>query len=135
MIRAEGLVKQFGRLRAVDGFSFEVAPGEIYGLLGPNGAGKTTCTRMLSCLLQPTDGTAWVAGHRIDREARTIRGKIGVLTELPGLYSRLTPSEYLNFFAQVQGVAGPPRRGRGEQVLPLGGVWGWGSTVMRALSK
>jgi ABC-2 type transport system ATP-binding protein len=86
-------------------------------------------------LLQPTDGTAWVAGHRIDREARTIRGKIGVLTELPGLYSRLTPSEYLHFFAQVQGVPGPQRRARVEQVLRLVGMWDRRSSVMRAFSK
>src|SRR5438105_6686794 len=104
MIRAVGLVKSFGAFRALDGFSFEVEPGEIYGLLGPNGAGKTTTTRILSCLLRPSSGTGWVAGHSIDTEAHVIRGKIGILTEVPGLYARLTPAEYLDFFASVQAV-------------------------------
>jgi ABC-2 type transport system ATP-binding protein len=135
MILAQGLVKHFGAARAVDGLSFEVGPGEIYGLLGPNGAGKTTTTRILSCLLRPTAGTAYVAGHRIDREARTIRGKIGVLTELPGLYTRLTPIEYLDFFGQVQGVAGAGRRGQVERVLHLVGMWDRRDSIMRTFSK
>ncbi|MCA1646777.1 MAG: ABC transporter ATP-binding protein [Chloroflexi bacterium] len=135
MIRAAGLVKSFGSFRAVDGFSFEVEPGEIYGLLGPNGAGKTTTTRMLSCLLRPSSGTAWVAGHSIDTAAHLIRGKIGILTEVPGLYTRLTPIEYLDFFATVQSVARGTRAARIEQVLKLVGMWGQRRAVMHAFSK
>ena len=135
MIRALGLVKSFGAFHAVDGFSFEVEPGEIYGLLGPNGAGKTTTTRMLSCLLRPSGGTAWVAGHSIDTAAHLIRGKIGILTEVPGLYTRLTPVEYLDFFATVQGVPRMPRAARIEEVLRLVGMWDERRAVMRAFSK
>jgi len=135
MIRADRLVKSFGGLRAVDGFSFEVAPGEIYGLLGPNGAGKTTTTRMLSCLLRPSGGTAWVAGYSTETAAHRIRGKIGILTEIPGLYGRLTPYEYLDFFATVQDVPSARRAVRIEEVLRLVDMWERRRTVMRTFSK
>jgi ABC-2 type transport system ATP-binding protein len=135
MIRAQRLVKNFGAFRAVDGFSFEIEPGEIYGLLGPNGAGKTTTTRMLSCLLRPSGGTAWVAGHSIDTDAHCIRGKIGILTEVPGLYARLTPLEYLEFFASVQNVPASRRPARIEEVLRLVDMWDRRRSVMRAFSK
>src|SRR5438445_3504019 len=135
MISANKLVKSFGDFRAVNGFSFEVEPGEIYGLLGPNGAGKTTTVRMLSCLLRPSGGTAWIAGHSIGTDAHLIRGKIGILTEVPGLYARLTPYEYLDFFATVQGVPGARRIARIEEVLRLVGMWDRRRSVMRAFSK
>ena len=125
MIRAQALVKQFpGALRAVDGLSFDVAPGEIYGLLGPNGAGKTTAMRMLSALLQPTSGTATVAGFSVIDEPREVRAHIGILTEVPGLYTRLTPAEYLDFFAQIYGMRQQPSRAaRLEEMLRLVGLW------------
>jgi ABC-2 type transport system ATP-binding protein len=135
VIRAQGLVKCFGTFRAVDGFSFEVEPGEIYGLLGPNGAGKTTTTRMLSCLLRPSAGTAWVAGYSIDTDAQRIRSQIGILTEVPGLYARLTPLEYLDFFAAAQDVPRAERAARIQEVLQLVGMWDRRRSVMRAFSK
>lgn len=135
MIRAQKLVKVFGGVRAVDQFTFEVGRGEIYGLLGPNGAGKTTTTRMLSCLLRPTSGSAWVAGHPIGAGAHIIRGKIGILTEVPGLYSRLTPLEYLDFFASMQDMPRPQRAARIEELLQLVGMWDWRRSVMQAFSK
>src|SRR5438270_1873111 len=137
MIRAQALIKQFpGALRAVDGLSFDVAPGEIYGLLGPNGAGKTTAMRMLSALLQPTSGTATVAGFSIIDEPREVRAHIGILTEVPGLYTRLTPAEYLDFFAQIYGMRQKPSRAaRVEEMLRLVGLWDRRATVMRTFSK
>ena len=135
MIAASGLVKTFGHFRAVDGFSFEVAPGEIYGLLGPNGAGKTTTTRMLSCLLRPTAGTAVVAGHSVESDAHQVRARIGILTEVPGLYLRLTPVEYLDFFGQVHGLRGEHRRARVEECLRLVDLWERRRAVMRGFSK
>src|SRR5947207_252391 len=135
MIRAQKLFKVFGGVRAVDQFTFEVGRGEIYGLLGPNGAGKTTTTRMLSCLLRPTSGNAWVAGHPIDAGAHIIRGKIGILTEVPGLYGRLTPLEYLDFFASMQDMPRPQRAARIEELLQLVGMWDWRRSVMQAFSK
>lgn len=139
MIRAEGLVKVFeqgrGR-RAVDGLSFEVEPGAIYGLLGPNGAGKTTAMRLLSALLRPTAGTAIVAGYSIEDQPHEVRARIGILTEVPGLYLRLKPFEYLDFFASLQGLRDKPQRAaRVEEVLRLVGLWDRRSSVMRTFSK
>jgi ABC-2 type transport system ATP-binding protein len=136
MLRAQGLVKVFGSLRAVDGLSFEVEPGEIYGLLGPNGAGKTTAMRLFSALLRPTAGAAVVAGFSVVDQPREVQARIGILTEVPGLYARLTPSEYLDFFAQMYGPASMSRRAaRVEQMLRLVGLWDRRSSVMRAFSK
>ena len=143
MIRVRGLCKVFpgslqsrGAVRAVDGLSFDVDAGEIYGLLGPNGAGKTTAMRLLSALLQPTAGTAEVAGFSIIDQPREVRARIGILTEVPGLYSRLTPAEYLDFFAQVQGLRQSTRRAaRVEEMLRLVGLWDRRRDVMRTFSK
>jgi len=137
MIRAERLVKEFaGPLRAVNGLSFEVEPGEIYGLLGPNGAGKTTALRLLSALLEPTSGTAVVAGFSVREQPREVRARIGILTEVPGLYLRLTPAEYLDFFAQVHGLRpASARAARVEEMLKLVGLWDRRRSMMRTFSK
>jgi ABC-type multidrug transport system ATPase subunit len=132
MIRAQGLVKDFpGPLRAVDGLSFEVSPGEIYGLLGPNGAGKTTAMRLLSALMRPTAGSAEVAGFSVTDQPAQVRARIGILTEVPGLYLRLTPAEYLDFFAQVHGLRQAAlRAARVEEMLRLVGLWDRRRSVM-----
>jgi ABC-2 type transport system ATP-binding protein len=137
MIRAESLVRDFaGPMRAVDHLSFEVEPGEIYGLLGPNGAGKTTAMRLLSALLQPTSGTAVVAGFSVLEEPREVRARIGILTEVPGLYLRLTPAEYLDFFAQIHGQRQKAvRNARVEELLTLVGLWDRRRSMMRTFSK
>jgi ABC-2 type transport system ATP-binding protein len=137
MIRAEGLVKDFaGPLRAVSGLSFEVEPGEIYGLLGPNGAGKTTALRLLSALLRPTAGTAVVAGFSVVDQPAEVRARIGILTEVPGLYLRLSPAEYLDFFAQVHGQRqAAVRAARVEEMLRLVGMWDRRGSMMRTFSK
>jgi ABC-2 type transport system ATP-binding protein len=137
VIRAEGLVKIFaGPVRAVDHLSFEVEPGEIYGLLGPNGAGKTTAMRLLSALLQPTSGTAVVAGFSVLEQPREVRARIGLLTEVPGLYLRLTPAEYLDFFAEVHGQERKAlRNARVEELLTLVGLWDRRRIMMRTFSK
>jgi len=137
VIRAQGLVKEFpGPLRAVDGVSLDVEAGEIYGLLGPNGAGKTTAMRLLSALLRPTAGTATVAGFSVIDAPDEVRARIGILTEVPGLYVRLTPVEYLDFYAQIQGLTNKRRRGaRVEEMLRLVGLWDRRGSVMRTFSK
>ncbi|MBX5483023.1 MAG: ABC transporter ATP-binding protein [Myxococcaceae bacterium] len=100
-IRVEGLGKRFGTRVAVEGLSFEVAPGEVFGLLGPNGAGKTTTVRMLTGLLTPTWGDATVAGISSRHGGEDLRRKVGLLTEQPGLYDRLTGKENLLFFIKL----------------------------------
>ena len=136
MIHADGLVRDFdepGHVRAVDHLSFEVEAGEIYGLLGPNGAGKTTAMRLLSALLRPTSGEAIVAGYSVLDQPTEVRAHVGILTEVPGLYTRLTPLEYLEFFAQIYGLEKPATRI--EEMLRLVGLWDRRRSVMRAFSK
>jgi ABC-2 type transport system ATP-binding protein len=88
----------------VDGVDLDVAPGEILALLGPNGAGKTTTVRMLSAILKPSEGRAWVSGFDTVRDARQVRHAVGLLTEFPGLYLRMRGEEYLAFFGELQGM-------------------------------
>lgn len=104
LIRADRLVKEFDGLRAVDGISFEVARGETFGFLGPNGAGKTTTIRMLTAQLSPTSGGAWVAGFDIVTQDEALKGRIGVVFELPNVYKRLSARDNLSFFARLYGV-------------------------------
>jgi ABC-2 type transport system ATP-binding protein len=105
-------------------------------LLGPNGAGKTTAMRLLSALLRPTSGTATVAGFSVLDEPREVRARIGILTEIPGLYPRLTPAEYLDFFAQVHGQRqAAARAARVEELLTLVGLWDRRRSMMRTFSK
>ncbi len=103
-IRAAGLVKSFGALRAVDGVTFELAPGRIYGLLGPNGSGKTTLIRLLAGLTLPTAGYAEVLGTRMP--SRQNLERIGYMTQADGVYTALTVAENLRFFGAVYGVDG-----------------------------
>lgn len=111
MVETVGLSKTFqdpkrGSVVACDGVSFSAQPGEIVGLLGVNGAGKTTCLRMLSTVLQPSGGTATVAGHRIDAEPQRVRASIGFLSASTALYGRLTPLELLGYFGGLYGLSG-----------------------------
>ena len=105
-IRVEGLEKRFGARLAVSGLTFEVKPGEVFGLLGPNGAGKTTTVRMLTGLLEPSAGRAAVCGVELPLrdDGVTLRRKVGLLTEQPGLYDRLTARENLEFFIRLNEV-------------------------------
>ncbi len=104
-IRAAGLVKAFGTIRAVDDVSFELAPGRIYGLLGPNGSGKTTLIRLLTGMARPTAGVAEVLGTRMP--SRQVLARVGYMTQADGIYPTLTVGENARFFAAVYGVRGP----------------------------
>lgn len=99
-IEASDVVKVFGGIRALDGLSFKVEPGEVYGLIGPNGAGKTTALRIVSTLLTPTSGTVKVFGHEIVNEAEEVRKIISYLPEEAGAYKYLSGLEYLEFMSK-----------------------------------
>ncbi len=107
MIRTENLTKVFHiskktpPIMAVEGLSITVAEGEVFGFLGPNGAGKTTTVRMLSSLIAPTSGRAWVNGHEIGKEDEQIRQTVGILTETPGMYDRLSAEKNLTIYARL----------------------------------
>ena len=109
MITVTNLCKEFtdkkrGLIKAVDQVSFECQPGEIFGLLGPNGAGKTTTLRMLATILQPTSGTACIAGHDIVREPEKVRQNIGFLSGSAALYERMTAREMVTYFGELYGL-------------------------------
>ena len=89
-IRTNQLTKRFGPLAAVDHLTLEVAEGEIFGLVGPDGAGKTTTMRLLTAIMDPTSGQAWVAGHHVIRDAEKIKQSIGYMSQRFGLYPDLT---------------------------------------------
>jgi len=118
-IRVETLTRKFGDLTAVDGVSFSVPRGELFGLLGPNGAGKTTTINMLSTLLRPTEGRADVAGYDVARSRDDVRKNIGVVFQEPALDGQLTGRENLEFHAMMYGMEREERRGRIEEVLGL----------------
>jgi ABC-2 type transport system ATP-binding protein len=101
-VRATDLVKTFGSIRAVDGVSFEIAAGRIYGLLGPNGSGKTTLIRLLTGMARPTSGRAEVLG--VPMPSRAVLARIGYMTQSDGIYPGLTVGENVRFFAAVYGV-------------------------------
>ncbi len=117
MIEAEQLHKAFGNFVAVRDVSLRVEPGGVLALLGPNGAGKTTTVRMLSGILVPTSGRARIAGLDVVAHAAQIRGRVGVLSELPGLYLRSTAREYLDFFGAVYGLSRAQREARMQELL------------------
>ncbi len=112
-IRTDKLTKTFDDLMAVDTLTFTVAEGEIFGLVGPDGAGKTTTMRLLTSIMEPTSGEAWVAGHHVVREAERIKEKIGYMSQRFGLYPDLSVMENIDFYADIYGV---PRKGRAEKI-------------------
>jgi ABC-2 type transport system ATP-binding protein len=121
MIRTENLTKRFKDILAVDGLTLEVAQGEVFGFLGPNGAGKTTTMRMLSALIAPTEGTAWINGYQVGVDDAAVRASIGLLTETPGLYPRLNAEQNLGLFAKLHGVE--DIAGQLRTYLTLLGLW------------
>ena len=119
MIEVQELVKAFGRFRAVDGVSLDVAPGEIHGFLGPNGAGKTTTIRMIAGLLAPTSGTVRIDGHDLAREPEAAKASLGFIPDRPFLYEKLTAGEFLRFHAGLYGADGDRLPARVAELLDL----------------
>jgi ABC-2 type transport system ATP-binding protein len=118
-IVVENLARRFGDLVAVDHVDFSVGRGEVFGFLGPNGAGKTTTIAMLTTLLRPTDGSARVAGHDVEREAARVRQAIGIVFQEPSLDERLTARENLEFHAVLYGMPRAERPTRITDALRL----------------
>jgi len=121
-IRVRGLTRRFGDFTAVDDVTFTVEDGEIFGFLGPNGAGKTTTIKMLTGLLEPSEGEGSVAGHDVRRERRALRASIGYMSQRFSLYGDLTVGENLELFSGLYGVTGPRRREREAWVLEMSGL-------------
>ena len=122
MIETNNLSKQFHDFMAVEDVNLSVQAGQILALLGQNGAGKTTTVRMLTALLQPTRGSARVAGFDVAKNGHDVRASVGVLTEHHGLYMRMTAVEYMDFFGQVYSLSPSARKARLENLLEYFGL-------------
>lgn len=121
MIHVENLSKKFDQTLAVDRLSLEIPQGEVFGFLGPNGAGKTTTVRLLTSLIAPSGGKAFVNGFEIGSQDDQIRRTVGVLTETPGLYDNLSAEYNLRLFAELYDVRDPA--GQVEKYLRMLGLW------------
>ncbi len=123
IIEVENLVKKFGDLAAVDGISFKVRPGEIFGFLGPNGAGKTTTISILCTLLRPSSGKALINGFDVVREQSQVRQSIGLVFQDPSLDERLSGLQNLRFHAMVYNIPASIREERIEKLLKMMELW------------
>lgn len=121
MIQTENLTKKFGDYVAVDRLTLDITDGEVFGFLGPNGAGKTTTIRMLTSLIAPTSGSARVYNLEVGRDDEQIRRNVGILTETPGMYDRLSAYRNLSIFARLYEVEKVDYQV--EKYLKLLGLW------------
>jgi len=130
-----GLTRRFGDLTAVDRVEFEVNGGEVFGFLGPNGAGKTTTVRMLTGVLDPTDGTAAIRGHNIRTHPLAAREHLGIVPEEANVYLDLSVWRNVMLMAELHGVARRERVAEGERLLEHLGLADRRKQKARALSK
>jgi ABC-2 type transport system ATP-binding protein len=121
-INVNGLTRSFPGVRAVDGLSFDVSVGEIFGLVGPDGAGKTTTLRMLAGILPPHAGTATVAGRDVVRHPESAKHALSYMPQRFGLYEDLTVDENIRFYADLFGVRKNERESRSTQLLKAAGM-------------
>ncbi len=128
MIRTEGSFQNFRRkqkapepFRRSTDLNLDIKQGEVFGFLGPNGAGKTTTVRMLCALIGSTSGRAWVNNYEVGRQSQQVRASVGILTEQPGMYDRLSAEKNLTIYAKLYGVKDVP--GQVEKYLRMLGLW------------
>lgn len=135
MIKVEGLSKIYGDNIAVDGISFEVKGGQIYGFLGPNGAGKSTTMNIITGYLSPTSGTVEVNGYLMGKDTLKAKQSIGYLPEIPPLYPDMTVLEYLRFAASIKGIDKSERKKRVEEVMNATDIKKMENRLIKHLSK
>lgn len=136
MIETTNLTRTFSNLTAVDNLNLHIEKGEVFGMLGPNGAGKTTTIRMLACLIAPTKGSARIAEYDIQKDPLKVRQSVGILTENPSLYERLTATENMEFFAQAYGLNdAEDRHRRIHELLEFFNLWDRRNDKVAGFSK
>jgi ABC-2 type transport system ATP-binding protein len=135
VIRTEGLNKNFGSVQAVRNLNLEVASGSRFGFLGPNGAGKTTTVRILSGLLKQTSGNATVCGFDVNTQRDAIKAETGLLPESPGLYSKLSAVEFLEFIGALNGRNGESLDRRIDALLAILGLEGRQNDLLESYSS
>jgi ABC-2 type transport system ATP-binding protein len=133
-ITVQQLSKQFDGFTAVDGVSFDVRHGEIFGFLGPNGSGKTTTIRMMLGLLEPSAGTVDVLGIRVNQGARQIRPRVGYMSQRFSLYNDLTVMQNLRFYGQAYGLSNTELDSRISGAVEMAGLIGHENTPTKDLS-
>ncbi|MGE5311505.1 MAG: ABC transporter ATP-binding protein [Nitrospirota bacterium] len=134
MIHVENLTKRFQQVRAVDGVTFHVAPGEIYGFLGPNGAGKTTTIKMLAGVLRPTAGRIVIDGLDLEKEPIEVKRRVGFIPDRPFLYEKLTGLEFMSFMADLYRLNGQSRDERIQRFLELFELAEWARELVGSYS-
>jgi ABC-2 type transport system ATP-binding protein len=135
VIRTEGLNKNFGSVQAVRNLNLEVASGSRFGFLGPNGAGKTTTVRILSGLLKQTSGNATVCNFDVNTQRDAIKAATGLLPESPGLYSKLSAVEFLEFIGALNGRNGESLDRRIDALLAILGLEGRQNDLLESYSS
>ncbi|MHA2386469.1 MAG: ABC transporter ATP-binding protein [Candidatus Thorarchaeota archaeon] len=134
-IRTEGLSKNFGAIEALKDLNLEVRKGSTFGFLGPNGAGKTTTVRILSGLLKPSAGQASVCGYDVNRQRDEIKAATGLLPEAPGLYSKLSAVEFLEFIGALNDITGEVLKNRIDSLLGILGLEGRQNDLLESYSS
>ncbi len=135
MIYAEDLTKKFGSITAVDNISFNIDEGQIFGFLGPNGAGKTTTIRMLSTLIKPSSGKITIDGKDASKNGDYVRSIIGILTETPGMYEKISAYENLDYFSSFYAIEDNKRKKNIEKFLKMFDLWDRKNDPVKAYSK
>ncbi|MBU3759365.1 MAG: ATP-binding cassette domain-containing protein [Candidatus Omnitrophica bacterium] len=135
LARLEDVSKNFGSRRVLKGISFELRKGEILGFLGPNGAGKTTAMRILTGYFPPSQGRVWIGEQDLFREPQKLKRRIGYLPESVTLYGEMRVCEFVEFAAQVKGLAGIKKRREVEEKLTRCGLWDVKHRLIGRLSK
>ncbi|MBK9715514.1 MAG: ABC transporter ATP-binding protein [Kouleothrix sp.] len=134
-IETHELTRAFGQRVAVDKLTLNIPAGAVFGFLGPNGAGKTTTVRMLAALIAPTDGAARVNGHAVGADNEAIRRSVGILTETPGLYERLSARQNLLFFGRLYGLDAARADEQAARYLRMLGLWDRRDDLVGGFSK
>jgi len=133
-VHTSGLGCRFGDLEAVRELDLSIGKGEIFGLVGPDGAGKTTTMRMLTAILPPTSGEAWVGGYEVQREPEAIKERIGYMSQRFGLYGDLTVAENIRFYADLYRVPRAEYAEREERLLGFSNLTPFHKRLARNLS-
>ena len=135
MISVENLTKRFGDIIAVDNISFDIKEGQIFGFLGPNGAGKTTTIRMLSTLIKPTEGRIVIDDRDAFKNGEYVRSIIGILTETPGMYEKISSYENLNYFSGFYNMEEKRRKNNIQKFLKMFDLWERRDDLVKTYSK
>ena len=135
MIQVENITKKYGTFTAVDKINFEIEEGEIVGFLGPNGAGKSTTMNMITGFIEPTSGKIIVDGYDISKKSKKAKKEIGYMPEGVPLYGELTVKEFVNFMAELKGVAKKEKKGMVQKAIENTGLTDVQNKLIRNLSR